>query len=172
VRFSSPLFLQQGVAKLGAILEGDGEISLPPVLQPMLFLGSPLVTNAIPAGVQNRTFTDAIALRQIGAGSASVLMNGSMGPGIWFIQGEFSACMTGTTNFAKRTQLQLISPTLTPVSIAARRFLTGTAETPSIISMWLSISDPSPFIFGLACDVGVAGDDITASFGAVFNKML
>ncbi|SRR6266581_1833180 len=99
MRLLSSIFQQLASGKKGVILEpGDGELVIPPVLQPITELPGPW-TGPAPAGINQQTSTLQIAVTQLGANAGGNTDSGVvLGAGIWRIKGFASIQFSGTVN--------------------------------------------------------------------------
>lgn len=173
MRFASGLFLQQAVSKGGAQLEGDGEITLPPVIQPVAEISYPLRTVADPIGLQSASFVQDIAQRLIGAQGLTQTDGALMSAGLWSINARYMTCHTGGGNLAKANYVQLISPVLSSVVIFRMPFVGGFGIPASVIGFekWFSFAEDN-WRFRILTDITVAGDDNISSFSYFASKTL
>lgn len=108
MRFNSSLFLQQAVAKGGAQLEGDGEVTLPPVIQPIALLGTPYRTSQYdPLTLATNSFFSTLTNDIDGASGTVSVLGRPLAAGLWYIEGNIcSAVFTNdaTTNLSLQMQ--------------------------------------------------------------------
>jgi hypothetical protein len=115
MRVPNPQLVRLGGSTRGAIVEpGDGELEVPPVVQPIIELSSPVdkvVTLAPSTAVQDSFFT-AQVVNRIGVQAALTTVITTLSRGAWAFDLGAHAGFIGTSNLALGTfdELQLVDP--------------------------------------------------------------
>lgn len=139
MRFSSGLFLQQSVARGGAILEGDGELTLPPVLQPIILLPAPINPAAFPADLGNDSFLQEINGSATGAQASITLGAALMGPGLWHININWSHIFTGTNDLVNHDFFDIIDTSGVGVRLGTKVHNATAGSSLTNFEYWLSL---------------------------------
>lgn len=172
MRFSSGLFLQQSVARGGAQLEGDGEVTLPPVLQPILFLPSPLSSLTVPADSGGDTFMKETNWSATGAQASVVSGFPLLTAGLWWVKITWSHTFSGTTNLAKQDFIDLVDSSGTSARLASLSHNGGLGLDPIVVSLdyWFSFRDANRIRITL--DDTIAGDILVNRVNLYAMRML
>lgn len=170
MRFPSPLFLQQGVAKGGAILENDGEVTLPPIIQPIALISSPLRSNVSSTGVQRNSFFRQIELNAAGAASSLTASFPSLDSGVWDLNIIFTGAFTGTTDVAAQSGLLLQDPATITSSMFEMVHINGNTVS-LVLSTTVSFADPG-WVFIVSRVATVALDAVHISVSLLAKKIM
>jgi len=157
VRFSGANFAQFAIGRGGAIVDpGDGELILPPILQPVIELPAPLFTLRTPTGTINTPtiFQGVSAAAGVSAGFTTTLM--TLATGIWHLDLYFRWMFTGTTNFGLVASLDLTDPGAITRSLFYANFFTGTQISESR-SLLLNLAEPG-WVLSFGRNAQIAGD--------------
>lgn len=139
MRFSSGLFLQQSVARGGAILEGDGELTLPPVLQPVVLLPAPINPAAFPVDLGNDSFLQELNGSATGAQASLTLGAALMGPGLWHVNISWSNVFSGTNDFVNQDFFDIIDNSGVGVRLASKAHTSTVIATINTFEYWFSL---------------------------------
>lgn len=155
MRFSSGIFLQQSVARGGAILEGDGELTLPPVLQPVIFLPAPINPAAFPVDLGNDSFLRELNGSATGAQASITLGAPLMGPGLWHININWTHIFTGTNNLVDHDFFDIIDNTGAGVRLGTKVHNATAGLTLNNFDYWFSFREPARIRLTLGTTVAV-----------------
>lgn len=170
MRFSSPVFLQQAVARGGVILEGDGEVTLPPVLQPTVFISSPFRTGLTPPSPARMSFIQSQFLNATGVDITTTASFTQLSPGLWRVQGIFVAAFTGTTDITAASGLSIQDTNANGMVVAELAHVNG--NTVSVeLDLWLPIAD-GVWNFFISRIATVALDNVRLRASLFFHKVL
>ena len=168
MRLPSSLFQQLATGRGGAIVEeGDGELLLPPVLQPVVVVGGPLFSLA----------TLAAAIEQSSIGTGQSFVSGvaalfttdmlTLNSGIWMLDIRWRWHFTGTTDVNKDASITIVDPNANTEELMVSGFLTGAQAHEHT---QIAIALPSDgWIFRARRDATIAADvaDLRATMIAV-----
>jgi hypothetical protein len=166
VRLRSSLFQLLAIGQGGAILEeGDGELLLPPILQPVATLAAPLDTlnTAIPSPVSQSAI---YGYRNSVAGIQAALVaadSPTLGSGIWRMVFAGRAHFTGASNANAFAEISLVDPDGIEVRFFSMAMINNAQITDSIdvvLSLaregWIIRVNRGAMVAGDVCYVGVS----------------
>jgi hypothetical protein len=175
MRFPNPRLLRIGAVTGGYIAEpGDGELALPPVLQPVCDLSEPIsvcYTAGVvaPVPITFSCIKNDLVVRG-GAGAASVLTLLNLGRGLWNVDINTAFGFIGTTATANDSGVQLIDPA-NNVAQLTHMFHFNAQHTHFSFTLKLC-ADRDGYILALRCGTTVGADNIFISAAVVARKIL
>ena len=170
MRLRSSLFQLLAIGQGGAIMEqGDGELLLPPVLQPVATIGSPLFGLAavpVPLRQSNHNW-----FHQLVSGVAGAVTDdtATLGAGIWDINLHWTWRFTGTNDITKQAQIVLVDPDGNIDEFFAQAFITG-AQVIGRRRFTLSLSRDN-WIIRTTHAATIAGDVADLHVSILSNKL-
>jgi len=170
VRFLSSSFLQHAVAKDGAILENDGELTLPPLIQPIAEIGNPF--SAVSAvALNDRSYFDFVSSSIAGAGAGADINSNQFAAGTWHFNIQFFGHFEGTNSLGAFVTYRIIDPG----GLAARLFdfhHVSSLQTLSGTREFIISTNVDGFFFRVNLGTTVALDVASASMCIYGNKLL
>ena len=110
MRFPHPTLPRLMSGRSAIVEEGDGEMTIPPVLQPVISIFSPVLNlNIVPALAADTWFLSNV-LQGTGVTAAQLTNFPTMPSGRWDLDVTLSMAMVGNTNINSTSALQLFDP--------------------------------------------------------------
>jgi hypothetical protein len=176
MRFPNPRLLRIGAVTGGYIAEpGDGELVVPPVLQPVMDLSEPIsvcFSNGVapPSPLQFSAVKSEVFARA-GAGAAANTAVVTIGKGLWNIDINYAHGFTGTTNVATNASaLELVDPANNAAELHQHFHITGQFFGYSYTLKLLA--DRDGWALRLSAGATVAGDALFMQVCCVLRKIL
>lgn len=125
MRLPSVLYQQLATGRGGAIVEeGDGELLLPPVLQPVGTIGGPLFSLAtLSGGIEQSSIHTGQSF--VSGVAAAFLDSLTLNSGIWLFDIRWRFHFTGTTDVNKDASVTLRDPDANTEELMVSGFFTG-----------------------------------------------
>ncbi len=169
MRLRSSLFQRLAVGQGGAIMEpGDGEMLLPPVLQPVAVIGGPLSgIGTLSSGAMEQSVLKGHHNFSIGVTAALSNDLVTLASGIWEINLNWRLHFSGTTDGTKTSRLLIADPDGDVEGLMFGGFFSG-VQLSDHLKFVISF-DRSGWIFRLTRDALIAGDtaDVSATIVAL-----
>jgi hypothetical protein len=164
VRVPSPKLLRLGSCSRGSIAEpGDGELSVPGILQPTIELSSPIDKVLSPiVGTAGNPQQDSFFMSQTtqatGAAGATNTTMCFLDRGAWSIDFAWIAAFIGTTNIAKNAIVNLVDSDSVALPLFSLPFLTG--QFVALAHTYRFVFQRDGWAITIAASATVAGDSL------------
>ncbi len=154
MRLTSTRFQLHAVGKKGAIVHNDGELLLPPVVQPGIILGDPV---SAPGDRGGDTSSYAfLSMNRVGAGAAATADTITFQPGSWLLQANAMQIFNGASNFVEDCRISMFDAGATNEQVLFMAFLVSNVPHIAYFERWLHMS--ATFFFRLKIGATIAGD--------------
>jgi len=168
MRIPSPIFLRGGAGKGGVIFEDDGELTIPPVLQPMIEFPAPFVVGTAP----NASFNEQLRIAQVGIAAAAAQTGQILGAGLWHIFYRVVEFHAGVLDLSKSHLIEMLAPDAATARILFDiAFFNGTQALIPVGELWLHTTEDG-WRFRIQSSATVAGDTSWIEFSYNANKVL
>lgn len=168
MRFPATRHLLHGAGVEGVKIEGDAELILPPVVQPVVRLGQPIAS--VLFNQEDTSHWDTLYVNSVGIGGGAIAGGNEFNRGTWLIQGNVSYSFIGTTNGANLTSLQLLDQQANAITIA--RFASINGSQLVIPLDWEVSFNTDAWLFQISYPATVAGDFLRAGYALKFTRIL
>jgi len=167
VKFPYPTLARLMSGRSAIIDPGDGELTVPPVLQPVTDIFSPMLNlNAAPALAQD-TWLFSSSINIVGVVGAQSFQFPTMPAGRWDFDIVHNFRFTGTTAIINASNITLADPASVSSEISRTSMITGAQTFSSYKRSMLFVKDGWRFTH--AVDAGVAGDSAN-SFVSIYAR--
>jgi hypothetical protein len=175
VKLPGQYFSLSSVGRKGAILEpGDGELSLPGIIQPVIELPAPYeaIGSAASAIPRDDTFTLNLSRQQIGVNAGGQTVGAiTAGAGLWRWRGQALMQFSGTVNNASAPFLGIIDPDSNTATWAAMFLNVQPLNLLWTFDYVFNFIRPGWTIF-INFPATVAGDFLNADFRMLCSRLL
>jgi len=110
VKFPYPTLVRLMSGRSAIVEPGDGEITVPPVLQPVMEIFSPLPNVLLPPSLSNDTYLISSIQSSVGLGAGGLVNFNTMKAGRWDFDITNQYVFSGTNNIAVTSALNLVDP--------------------------------------------------------------
>jgi hypothetical protein len=161
MRIGNPRLVRLGSLAKGAIIEpGDGELIVPPYIQPVIELSAPLdrvFSDAqTPGALQDDSHIKTLAIARNGVNALTVTDGPTMTKGLWSFTASHTFMFSGTTDMTKRSYVALIDPDTNVGPLWQYTHITGFQRGASI--NFFAAFQRDGFFFRLQQDATIAAD--------------
>lgn len=137
MRVNSPALSRIGGIVGGAIVEpGDGDLQIPPVLQPLVEIPGPINSFIAPSGTQRDSYAASQTRLVSGVAATTVFSLGVLGKGLWKLAINFQGAFIGTSNLTGSSQLRIVDPDSNLFALLAYPHITGQPSSQFIDQWW------------------------------------
>jgi hypothetical protein len=173
MRIPNPRLIRLASLVRGGILEeGDGELVIPGLLQPVTSLASPIntVTTATPATLIDDSFYNWQQVSKVGIQVAATLTMVSMTKGMWEFEITSAFNFSGTSAPSNSAYLLIQDPDSTQAPMVLFQILNGFQQ--QYFSRFRMIFQRDNFLFAIATPPTVGGDNLFIGFGINARRLL
>lgn len=167
MKFPSGLFVQHAVGRGGVVLQNDGEVLLPPVLQPLLEISFPFFS-VTQSNVQGNSWFQTAQRFTAGVAVASTDDIGELVSGVWSLLINYAWQFTGTTDTAKQFSILLLDPAANNRPLVALPFFTGAMYGGNQM-FWIACN--TTLTIRMVIPARIAGDTAFANCAVVAKKV-
>ena len=146
MKFPYPTLARLMSGRSAIVETGDGELTIPPVLQPVTEIFSPIISLSIVPPLSQDTWLSNINLSAIGATAAQTGALPTFASGRWDLDISFCCTFSGTSDFNKSASVLLSDPDGNNISIFNRPYSNAGPTFGQSLTMRLLFNRPGWYV--------------------------